>query len=102
LCAAYPQPVSERFFEGAFNDVTVRGRFMQRLFYKFMGDSKSEHEELLEDFYTTMQNYWLLALAEIYCLVFLVGGVTFGCLCWARKENNVSVMRGPSGRGSGD
>ena len=63
LCAAYPHPVPERFFERAFDDTTTRARFMQRLFYKFMGDSKSEHEELLERFYTSIQNYWLLAMA---------------------------------------
>jgi hypothetical protein len=72
LCAAYPGPVSEQFFERAFNDETARARFMQRLFYKFIGDSKTPHHELLERFYTAIRNYWLLALAEVYCLGFLV------------------------------
>jgi len=72
LCASYPQPVSEQFFERAFNDEAARAKFMQRLFYKFIGDSKTAHQELLERFYTTIRNYWLLVLAEIYCVGFMI------------------------------
>lgn len=72
LCAGYGQTVSERFFELAFTDETVRQKFMQRLFYKFTGDSKKPHQELLERFYTTIRNYWLLVLAETYCLGFMI------------------------------
>lgn len=72
LCAAYPQRVPEQFFKRAFNDEKARTKFMQRLFYKFTGDDKTPHLELLERFYTTIRNYWLLVLAETYCLGFLV------------------------------
>jgi hypothetical protein len=72
LCAAYPERLSEQFFERAFDDPVARGRFMQRLFYRFIGDSKTLHEELLVRFYTTIRNYWILVLAEVYCLGFLI------------------------------
>src|SRR5258708_7236189 len=78
LCAGYPQPIPEGFFEKALNDEKFRSRLMQRLFYKFTGDSKSAHVELLERFYTTIQNYWLLILAELYCLAFVLL-TTFYC-----------------------
>jgi hypothetical protein len=72
LCAGYGQAVSERFFELAFNDEKARGKFMQRLFYKFVGDSKTPHQDLLERFHTRIRNYWLLVLAETYCLGFII------------------------------
>ncbi len=72
LAVAYPQSVPERFFERAFDDETLRARCMQRLFYRFTGDSKTPHQELLERFYATIQNYWLVVLAEVYCLAFLI------------------------------
>ncbi len=72
LSAGYGQPISEQFFERAFKDEAARTRFMQRLFYKFIGDSTTPHEAFLERFYTTIRNYWLLVLAETYCLAFLV------------------------------
>jgi hypothetical protein len=85
LCAAYPQRVSEQFFERAFDDEKARARFMQRLFYKFIGDSKTPHQELLERFYTTIRNYWLLVLAETYSLGFLIITAIYSYL--ARQTN---------------
>jgi hypothetical protein len=85
LCAAYKQPVSQQFFERAFEDERARARFMQRLFYKFAGDNKSEHQELLELFYTTIQNYWLLVLAELYTLAFLLFSAVY---CWLAGQTS--------------
>jgi hypothetical protein len=72
LCFPYSEKLSPRLFETAFSDSNVRHRLMQRLFYKFVGDSKSAHEELRERFYTLIRNYWLLVLAEIYCIAFFI------------------------------
>lgn len=72
LCFPYPHRVSPRFFHKAFSDKGARHAFMQRLFYKFVGDTKGPHAELLERFYTVIRNYWLLVLAEVYCLGFLI------------------------------
>jgi hypothetical protein len=77
LCSS--EQISEQFFDKAFDDVKARARFMRRLFYDFMGDWKSQHQELLERFYTVIRNYWLLALAEVYCLAFLLF-TAFYCL----------------------
>ena len=72
LSATYPGRVPEPFFERAHGDQSARTKFMQRLFYKFTGDAKLPHQELLERFYTTIRNYWLLVLAETYCLAFMI------------------------------
>jgi hypothetical protein len=72
LCFPYSARVSPRLFEVAFIDTRARATFMQRLFYKFVGDSKAPHEELRERFYTIIRDYWLLVLAEIYCIAFFI------------------------------
>lgn len=72
LCFPYSARVSPRLFEIAFTDKQARASFMQRLFYKFIGDSKAPHEELRERFYTIIRDYWLLVLAEIYCIAFFI------------------------------
>ncbi len=45
---------------------------MARLFYKFVGDETKEHLATLTFFYTDIRNYWLIVLAELYCLLCLV------------------------------
>jgi hypothetical protein len=79
LCFPYSQYVSPRLFEIAYTDKVARASFMQRLFYKFIGDSKASHEELRERFYTIIRNYWLIVLAELYCIAFLVTA-SFYCI----------------------
>lgn len=80
LCSAYSWRVSPRLFTEAFTDVRRRQALMQRLFYKFVGDAKSPHQELLERFYTEIRNYWLLVLAETYCTALLVSAILYCCL----------------------
>lgn len=72
LCFNYPKIISQQLFEQAFYDKRKRSSFMQRLFYKFVGDTKKEHEELISRFYTLIRNYWIIALAELYSLFFLI------------------------------
>lgn len=79
LCFPYSARVSPRLFELAFTDEKLRASFMQRLFYKFIGDSKAPHEELRERFYTIIRDYWLFVLAEIYCIAFFIS-VTLYCV----------------------
>ena len=80
LCSPYSGRVSPRLFTEAFTDAQKRQAFMQRLFYKFVGDVKSPHQELLERFYTVIRNYWLLVLAETYCTALLVSAILYICL----------------------
>jgi hypothetical protein len=77
LCLPYSSRVSSRMFEIAFTDKKIRDSLMQRLFYKFIGDSKAPHEELRERFYTKIRDYWLLVIAEIYCIAFLLGATLY-------------------------
>lgn len=77
LCFSYAGHVSARFFDVAFNDPKACGTFMQRLFYKFVGDSKPAHEELRERFYGLIRNYWLLVTAEMYCFGFFFAGAIY-------------------------
>jgi hypothetical protein len=72
LCFPYSARVSPRLFEVAFTDKRLRASFMQRLFYRFVGDSKAPHEELRVRFYTIIRDYWLLVLLEIYCVAFFI------------------------------
>jgi hypothetical protein len=72
LCFSYPGRVSPRLFDVAFTDPKARASLLQRLFYKFIGDSKTAHEELRERFYGLIRNYWLLVTAELYCIGFFL------------------------------
>jgi hypothetical protein len=80
LCLVHSRGVSQRLFTEAFTDARKRQAFMQRLFYKFVGDAKSPHQDLLERFYTVIRNYWLLVLTELYCTALLVGAILYSCL----------------------
>jgi hypothetical protein len=79
LCWAHCQSVSPRLFIDAFEDAKKRHAFMQRLFYKFVGDQKPAHQELLERFYTSIRNYWVLVLAETYCIGLLTASIVYLC-----------------------
>lgn len=72
LCFGYSNIVSPRLFEEAYDDSKKRNSFMYRLFYDLMGDETKEHQAILSLFYTEIRNYWLIVLAELYCLGFLI------------------------------
>lgn len=72
LCFGYHKIISPQIFSRAFSNKSDRHAFMQRLFYKFVGDTKKNHEELLSFMYTILRNYWVMVLAELYCIGLLI------------------------------
>lgn len=86
LCFPYSSRISSRIFENAFTDKKIRDSLMQRLFYKFIGDSKAPHEELRERFYTIIRDYWLLVIAESYCIAFLIAATLY-CIIAAHSTS---------------
>jgi hypothetical protein len=89
LCLPYSARVSQHIFELAFDDHKARRSMLQRLFFRFIGDSKSQHEELLERFYTVIRNYWLLVIAEIYCTGFFIAATIY---CLAAAPSTVPYL----------
>ena len=87
LCATYPARVPEKFFDLVFRDKSMRAKCMQRLFYKFVGDEKESHQELLDRFYAMIRNYWVIALLELYCIAFLVFGTRAHGECTSRRPS---------------
>lgn len=77
LCFKYSHLVSPRLFEEAYDDAEKCRTFVARLFYRFVGDETKDHLATLTFFYTDIRNYWLLVLAEIYCLLFLVSAAGY-------------------------
>lgn len=92
LCLPYSSRVSPRIFEIAFTDKKIRASLMQRLFYKFIGDSKAAHEELRERFYTIIRDYWLLVIAEIYCISLTIAIPIYCVLAASSKSQCVTLL----------
>ena len=69
LCSVRSANISPDLFERAYTDKRICRKLMQRLFYRFAGDSVSSHEGSRVFFYTVMWKYWTAALCDLYCLV---------------------------------
>jgi hypothetical protein len=72
ICREYQDKLPEDFFNDLYFSKHKRDTAMYRLFYSFVGDSKKDHEELLERFYTIIRNYWIIGLAEFYAIFALL------------------------------
>jgi hypothetical protein len=67
-------------FERAYADKRLRGKFMQRLFYNFVGDETETAEGRRLFFYSEMARYWTLALVDLYVLSCLLLFGVYGAL----------------------
>ncbi len=80
LCYDYNTRLSQKTFERAYAESTLRNKMMTRLFYILVGDFKDTHAGLLARFYTTIRNYWVLVLGELYMFfaaIFFLGYAIF-------------------------
>jgi len=84
ICRKFEDKLPENFFNNLYFSKRKRDSVMYRLFYSIVGDSKKDHEELLERFYTIIRNYWIVGLAEIYAVFALLVYAIYGVIAHIR------------------
>jgi hypothetical protein len=69
--------VPEEFFGRAYADRRARTKFLQQLFYDFIGDETETAKGRRQFFYAEMARYWSLGLVDIYSTAGLFGFATY-------------------------